>query len=119
LGRIGPFQTLHHIFDLRHLNDNFCHSLFLYIFILRGRDKSSSTHFTDTQETLAFFFISDAIEDVEPHFETVFFPAVGAELRWHRITPFSVLAFLLWVASSSARCYTQRAKAQGALADDR
>jgi hypothetical protein len=92
---------------------------FLYIFILWRRDESSSTHFTDAQETLALFFISDAIEDVEPHFEPVSFPAMGAKLRWHLIIPFSVSEFLLWVASFSTRWYRQRAKAEGALADER
>jgi len=46
----------------------------------------------DTQKTLPFFFISDAIENVEPHFESVSFSAMGAKLCEHLFILFSFSA---------------------------
>ena len=60
----------------------------LYLFVLWGSDKSSTTFFAYTQKAFPFFFIPNAIENVKLHFKPVSLSTMGTKFRWHLITPF-------------------------------
>jgi hypothetical protein len=75
------------------------------LFILWCCDKSPAASFADTQKTLSFFHISDAIENVKPYFKPVPLSAMRAKLCWHLSTPFFVSAFLHLLSQYFIGCF--------------